>query len=105
MEKSVESVAPGQVYEGRGFWEGMRVRVVSVEAPCEDHHGKARVRIEQQAPARLDGVRERLEYLRGKGSSEAADRLYALVTEPEDVVKELAWFREWKRAGLIARKA
>jgi hypothetical protein len=88
----------------------MRLRVVSIEGPCEDHHGKAHVRIEAQAPARLRGVQARIDYLRSRSADKtanvAADKLYAMVTEPEDEVKELVWFREWKRAGLIAlRKA
>lgn len=86
------AVYPGQRFQGRGQFTGMQVHVLDVQA------GMATCLI-SGAPS--EGVQRTANWYRKCGQSQTADDIIRAASAPRKELRELEWFRQWLRAGLL----
>ena len=92
-------VKAGQKFIGLGHWVGWEFEVRAVEPETDERSGHAEIYTSKQPPCLLASIQGTLDHYRSLGY-DVSERVRAC-TEPELERRELRWFVEWKRHGLI----
>lgn len=83
----------GQLLEGRGRWQGMALRVLSVSGVG------VLLRYERRSNASEEFMRKAMAYYREHGRHDSADDVERMRYVVREEFRPMAWIEKWIRAG------